>query len=663
MKSFLDDAYESEPWKIRIDAESEKVRPLIRPILFTLGYSATSTTDPLNLSFTPKSEERDPTEGVPDQVNCVISPAADGNTEVRLSSLLELDTFLELLKERLKFAGFTLAVAVVVSNREWSYTWHPGIFFGVLGLLALMILSYFVRFSLHSTRFDKREVELATKVGKRLEEKFPGSTLELPGPNARFFRPIAIALALDLLFYALLALILGTPPTMVLLATPAIFGLLITLVRTKQWHSRIYLLSVNYAISVTIALLYHVIPVPALLGREPLSSFVRRAEERIHQDEAVLANTSDLDTARRQQAAVEVREKKIILAIFRRAHVFTFGIVILVCGTWILLVPSLVQVRQLVFQRHEYPGKGFRVIAIVPWLILTASLVHAIWISQAIVVNLLAGRQVILGTVIEGTQADTLFLFEDLARDFGIPSPQRAAWWGALVFSSSLPLGYILWVVYPAFSRLRTYLRLVKADVTANVEHLLRENPIAAAIQRLRVCKSEAPGLHARALYFALTGARIIEVSEAALTDLSKDQLKALLVHEAHHLERDVVKLWWAALLSHLSLCGSGYFYILFDTHEMEYAADDGAVQAIGASRSAVIEYSKVLKKIERSYRLNRHLQGDPVGAFYACAEPGFRSRVRSFIEAFRILFGSNTPYVHPPREVRISRLMDKYQA
>ena len=655
MNFFLKEEYESEPWTIRAEPATECVRALVRPFLFTLGYTATDTSDSLTLTFSPKTTKRNPEDAIPDEVRCSIRPATGGTTEVSISSVLERDTFLALLRERFKFGGFTLAVAFVLSIREWTHSWQPDIFFGAVGLVALLTLTYFVRFSLHSTRFDKREIELVTQVAKKIEDKFPGTTLALPSPNARFFSPIAIGLAVDLTFCSFLGLVFGFPPWLVLVAAPIIFGLLIGLVRTKQWHSRIGMIVVNYAVAIAIAVFYHVIPAPVLLGREPLSEVVGKAEERIRHDESMLATAKDANAAQRDRVAAQIREKKIILAIFRKAHLFSFGVVVLVCGTWMLLVPSLVRVRQLAFHRREYPGRGFRGIAIASWLVIAAALIHAIWICQAVVVNLLAGRTVISGATIEGTQADTLFLFADLARDCGSSSPQKIAWWGALVFSSVLPLAYIIWVACSFLGRLRTYLRLTRCDITSKVRHLLHDPS-----GRLRICLSERPELHARALYFALSRADIIEVS-AATVNLPDDQLKALLVHEAHHIEKDVRKLWWAALLSRLSLCGSGFFYILFNTHEIEYAADDRAVQAMGGSRNAVDVYADLLKKVERSHRLHHCLPADPVGAFYAFTEPGMRSRIRGFIEAFRILFGTNTPYVHPPRDVRVERLMNKY--
>lgn len=156
-------------------------------------------------------------------------------------------------------------------------------------------------------------------------------------------------------------------------------------------------------------------------------------------------------------------------------------------------------------------------------------------------------------------------------------------------------------------------------------------------------CKTVISGFLYREAYLIL--------SEHMIDNFSKEELKAFIYHEIHHLKNDSLTLVLLRYVSQFLLFGNGILTVFVDFSLRENLADIYAAKKVGMEN-----FVKALEKL-RQEKVKRKLSGWLTGLNFIQRKKGHRSR--SWIEdVYWKIFGNYIPlYSHPSIKDRIRYL------
>ncbi|MDZ5813335.1 M48 family metalloprotease, partial [Halorubrum sp. AD140] len=157
-------------------------------------------------------------------------------------------------------------------------------------------------------------------------------------------------------------------------------------------------------------------------------------------------------------------------------------------------------------------------------------------------------------------------------------------------------------------------------------------------------------------VYFAAgvsTGAnQYILLSEDLVADFTEDELKAVVSHEAAHIENGDTKLAILVVFgSILTVLGRNLFYAQLDFRKREFKADKSAAEATGP---------EPVKRALRRFEENDRLRANNVTGLGISSFGGATKRPEGVAQYFDLFFGEYTiREAHPSVDERVSRLTE----
>lgn len=661
-------AYFGDPWRLKLRARSlSEIKEAVVELLRTRGFIPSGSDADV---FTSSPGLWRVLNAVPDRVVFKARGQSDNWVDLEFSfgvsrSFVSAVSFCRLL------IGATALLLFALFRTPGAGVSLP---LFLAGAAAGCAYTFF--FPSQSVRFMHFPVALFQDLGKRTREmlgqplgdlaKSPLPELVVPQKWDPCAVPFNILSLGDAAFY-IGACIVGRFPWQITAAFVAILVLCSLFAWGAKHVSGLDVVGLTIVFGVALVVLFHL---PLLLS---IAAQVALASEPSLQQTAIVKNLSIPSLTTKRYVTPEALSS--VHMTVRLGFVVVAAVLALALRVTLSLRAFAIPWRNLNIQRATRVNRILRGVGILFWVLIGAGLLHAVLMNTAAVFNSLPHQGTIDLTSARITQLDThyysaLFLSTML-------EPEKAiglAKWATAIYLSLLPMFYCYMITARVYERARNYktcsqCRLIdRPDIEDELHKVVEAAQPAKLNEPIRpiLTLEKKDILFSLSTYFPTRNAYFIVIWPQAL-NRTREDIRGLLGHEYHHLQRHAKLLWALDWLSYLTFCGNGFLFAIIDVHQMEFDADDAAISAMGGAQFART-YCMLLDDIYDSLSEEDAVRINPAAAVLGLNSVGENlwkssSNREAAASLYDIVFlDPNAPYVHPSREERKQRIQQKYR-
>lgn len=317
--------------------------------------------------------------------------------------------------------------------------------------------------------------------------------------------------------------------------------------------------------------------------------------------------------------------------------------------------------------KSSFSSKIFCLLIVIIWLICIVAVLPGIYFSISSLEFFVLGKNQVFGNRYTAAMTENIrVIFDYLSLSHGINLPITYIVRGILGLYSA-PVCWILFVFI--LRRIRETFNIykiiaVRQQIPINLRQKILEICSSSKIKPPSVIIKDSPLVSSNVMQVFLTG-DVLMITSKTLEVLNEQELEALLAHEVRHLRTHSFMYNFLDFLSEWTLFGKGFLAVILNTKQLEFEADDFALDWLkrrGESKHTLIN---LLNKILIANSMYKYMAySNSLLAFddMEISEVNSKGKNFTFRESLKLLyelyFGDLIiSYVHPTVEERIERI------